>query len=293
MIITNKLNLPSAFVNMSNEQRDIIDKHYSCTTLLKPIREILLNRRHNNEITQDVSEMIWLLFGTAVHYILEKNDTTGYAEVSMKHTFETGYTLTGMCDLYNEKEQSLEDYKTASVWKVIFGDFKDWKNQGLIYAWLLKQLNKPVKQLKFHAIMKDWSKRDYKLAKFQSKFYPENSVWTWQYNLKDNDLVEIEEFIINKFKEIAIAEQLKDNELPLCSQEDRWNKGDTYAVMKNGRKTALRVLNSEDEAKQYMASNGGDFIETRKGEDKKCQDYCLCCEFCDYYKNNVKKENEL
>jgi hypothetical protein len=53
--------------------------------------------------------------------------------------------------------------------------------------------------------------------------------------------------------------------------------------MKKGRKTALRVLETEDEAKQWQEENGGDFIEFRKGEDKKCDNYCLCCQKCDYW----------
>ena len=59
---------------------------------------------------------------------------------------------------------------------------------------------------------------------------------------------------------------------------------DKYAVMRKGRKTALRVLDSQEEAEAYRAEKGGDYIEERKGEDKKCIDYCLCCRKCDYWK---------
>lgn len=289
MRITNKMNLPAAFVAMAEEQREIVDKTYSCTTLLKPVREIILNRRHDAEIENDVSDMIWLLFGTAAHAILEKHDKTGYAEIVMQHTFENGYTLTGKCDLYNAVAESLEDYKTASVWKVLFSDFEDWRRQGLIYAWLLAKLGKPVKQLKFYALLKDWSARDYKLKKLKGEFYPDCAVWTWQYTLQENDLAEIEEFIINKFDEIIIAESQADSEIKLCEPSDRWNKGDTYAICKNGRKTALRVLDTLEAAKAWQADNGGDYIETRAGEDKRCMDYCNCCEYCDFWKEKYKK----
>ena len=59
--------------------------------------------------------------------------------------------------------------------------------------------------------------------------------------------------------------------------------------MKKGRKTALRVLNSQEEAEEWMAANGGDHIEVRPGEDKKCKDYCSVCEFCNYYRERVKE----
>ena len=99
--------------------------------------------------------------------------------------------------------------------------------------------------------------------------------------------LEIENWLHARFKEIAKAEKLPDDELPLCTPEERFNSGDKFAVMKKGRKTALRVLDSMEDAKYWMAANGGDYIETRRGEDRKCQDYCSVCEFCNYYKEVV------
>ena len=54
-----------------------------------------------------------------------------------------------------------------------------------------------------------------------------------------------------------------------------------------GWKTALRVLDSMEEAEEWKEKNGGDSIEIRPGEDKKCIDYCNVCEFCNYYKEKV------
>ena len=85
-------------------------------------------------------------------------------------------------------------------------------------------------------------------------------------------------------------ENIPDDDLPMCSEEDRWYTGDKFAVMKNGRKTALRVFDNEEEANTYMAENGGDYIEQRKGEDRKCKDYCLCCHFCKYWNEHYREE---
>ena len=38
-------------------------------------------------------------------------------------------------------------------------------------------------------------------------------------------------------------------------------------------------------AEEWKNQNGGDFIESRKGVDKKCADYCLCCTKCDFWKS--------
>lgn len=291
MIITNKNNLPQAYVDAVKETHPIIDKHYSVTGLLNPIRELLLKRRHYDEIEQDVSDMVWLIFGSAVHKIIEDADKTGYAEYHLEQPIISDYVLTGICDLYNEELFSVEDHKTASVYKVINEDFNDWKNQGLMYAWMLRKLGKLVTKLRFHALLKDWSARDKRTAEFAGKFYPEHAIWTWEYEITEDDIIYIEDFIINKFNDIMKYEDVSDDKLPLCSMEERWNSGDKYAVYKKaGDKRAAAIFDNEKDAHEFISNNcnGAGEIQVRKGEDKKCKDYCLCCKFCNYWKENIK-----
>lgn len=279
MRITNKQNLPMPFVRMAEEEYEYKPKRYSVTTLIKPTREILLNRRHADEIEQDCSDMIWLLYGKAVHAVLEQysEGANEFAEEKLSVELDNGYTVSGVIDLYDIDKAEVVDYKTASVWKAIYKDYDDWKKQGLMYAWLLRKNGLPCKNVVFYAILKDWSKTK---AKTDSK-YPQSSILRVDFDVAD--IAEIDEYIRTKIDEIIHYEDKPDDELPLCSVEDRWNDGDKYAVMKNGRKTALRVLDSQRAAEQWKLENGGDYIETRKGTDKKCVDYCLCCAKCDYW----------
>lgn len=285
MKITNNMKLPQPFVDAVNSDYQYRDKRYSVTTLLKPTREIMLMRRHNEEISQDVSDMIWSIFGTAVHSVLE-NSTKGKHLLKEKSLeVKVGdYTLSGRSDLYNTHSFTVIDYKVTSVWKYILKDFDDYKKQGLMYVYMLRKLGYKARKAEFILILKDWQKSK---AKFD-KTYPQLPVQKVKFDFTDKDLEWIEQFIIDKFEDIKKAELLADDELEICSPDDRWNSGDKYAVMKNGRKTAMRVLDSMEEAEKYKATNGGDYIETRKGEDKKCQEYCLCCEFCKHYKECVK-----
>lgn len=286
MIITNKLGLPQSFVEMAKSDFTAEPKTYRVTSLLKGIRETILEKRHSNEIEQDVSDMIWLLFGTAVHGILEKQQEQGHEIKESRVSIEFDeYTLSGQFDLYNADEKKITDYKTCSVWKVIFGDYKDWRRQLLIYAYMMRQIGFEVTTGEIVAIMKDHSKRD---AKYKAD-YPKLPVQVIKFEFTLEDFVEIESWLIDKFDEIRRCEQLPDDELPLCTPEERYNSGDKYAVMKKGRKTALRVLDSMEEAEKWMADNGGDEIEVRPGEDKKCLDYCSACEFCNYYREKVKQ----
>jgi len=287
MLITNKYNLPQAYVDVVKETHPVIEKQYSVTSLIQPIRELILKRRHYDEIEQDVSDMVWLLFGSAVHKIIEESDKTGYAEYKLELPIND-YKLTGICDLYNEELFSVEDHKTCSVVKVVKGEFNDWKMQGLMYALMLRKKGKLVTKLRFHALMKDWSGKDYRNR--GDKFYPEHPIWTWEYEIMEDDIIYIEEWINQKFKDIISAEKLSDNELPLCSMEERWNNGDKYRVIKNGQKRALKITDNKQEALEFAKENNAS-IEIIKGEDRKCKDYCLVCKFCNYWKEKLNGEN--
>jgi len=289
MIITNKLNLPSPFVSLA--QRDYVfePNEYRVTSLLKGIRETILERRHHKEIERDVSDMVWLLFGTAVHGILEKHQELGHElkEERIKVPFGN-YILSGQFDLYNDETKIVTDYKTASVWKIIFGDFEDWRRQTLIYCLMLRKIGFDAQGGQIVAFLKDHSKRD---AKIKSD-YPQFPVQVVKFDFTDDDFKECEEWLMARFEEIAAAEKLPDDELPICTPDERFNSGDKFAVMKKGRKTALRVLDTMEEAEQWKAENGGDVIVIRPGEDKKCLDYCAACEFCSYYKEKVVPNSE-
>ena len=285
MKITNKLNLPTPLVDMATRDYVYKDNEYRVTSLLKGLRETILERRHFDEIEQDVSDMIWLLFGTAVHNVLESHQEGDQEIKEARLKIDIGdYVLSGQFDLYNAETKTVTDYKTCSVWKVIYGDYTDWRRQLLIYSYMLQSIGFPVEKAEIIALMKDHSK-----AQAERKAdYPKQPVRKITFQFSDDDFTEIEQWLQDRFSEIAKIEKLPDDELPLCTPEERFNSGDKFAVMKKGRKTAMRVLDSMEDAENWMATNGGDYIETRKGEDKKCQDYCSACEFCNYYHEHVK-----
>ena len=284
MIIKNECGLPESFVRMATSDYVYKDKQYSATALIDPIRCTMLKRRHNNEIEEDVSNMIWMLFGTAIHSVLEHAGTSSdeLAENKLVTEIKDGYKLSGVFDLYSGSEHRVKDYKSTSVYKVLKEDYSDWRKQLLMYAWLLRKIGFECDSGEIVAIMRDHQKSK---AKFD-KTYPQLPVKTIIFKFGAKDFTEIEKYIYDKFDEIIAAEKLPDDELPLCSLSDRFNDGFKYAVKKNGRKTALRVLDTKENAEQWLRDNGGDFIEERPGVDKKCLDYCSCAPFCDYWIKN-------
>ena len=288
MKITNKYNLPQALVDLiKNSQFGHAEKCYSATTILNPTRFIILNRRHNDEIEIDASQCINQVLGTATHSLIEKFDKTGFAEIYLKEEIRDSYFLTGKCDLYDEVNFALVDYKTANVWKIKFSDFDDWRKQGLIYAWLLIKKGHYVERIRFHALLKDWTAREKRLADMKGEFYPESQVYTYELKITSADLIEIEKFIRSKFDELIEAEKLSDDDLLDCGKKDTWYTGDKFAVYGTNKNKAMRVFDTYEEANDYLNNKGGVEIVARKGEYRRCQDYCECCKFCKYYKERM------
>lgn len=280
MIITNKLNLPEGFVRACDTKAHNEPGSVSATTLLKGTKEIILTERHWDELEDDVANRVWAIWGTAVHSLLEIETPDTFVEESVSAVVNR-MEVTGRVDCYDPKNAVLYDYKTASVWKVLYKEFDDWRKQGLIYAWLLMKNGFAVKKCRFIAMLKDHSKSK---AKYDAS-YPQSPVYVYEFDVTSVDLMEIESFIINKVLDIQANNLLTDNAIPACSEAERWAKPTTYAVMKPGRKTAIRVLDDKALAEKMAAEQGGGcYVEERKGTDGKCPEYCSCCEFCSYWK---------
>lgn len=287
MKVTNKLGLPEPFVEAVKSSWRYTDKRYSVTQLLKGTREAILERRHRDEIEQDVSDMVWLIFGTAVHSILEKSQET---DTQLKENFITadmpdGYTMSGIFDLYDDATGTVTDYKTASVWKVIYGEWDDYRTQTLAYCWMLRKMGFDAKRGQIVALLKDHSKGK---ARRESG-YPPYPVYTVAWDFTEDDFNGFEAWAVRKFEEIAEAEKLPDDELPICTPEERWFKAGKFAVMKKGRKTAVKLYDDRTDAEIHAIEVGG-YVEERKGRDGKCPEYCSACQFCSYWKENYGGE---
>jgi hypothetical protein len=291
MKITNKLNLPDMLQRAVEKEYVYRDKRYSITSLLDPDRVLMLKRRHNDEIEQDVSECIWMLFGTVTHYALETGiecRENEYVEEHLEYTFPSGYTLSGIID---HVEDYIDDYKTTSVWTVIYGSNNEhWKKQLQMGAYLhYKKHGNWINKGRIIAILKDFNKKDSLLK----DNYPKMPVQVIDFDLGTPE--EIEEWIVKRFKRIQFLEGLNDLDLPLCSMEERFNTGNKFAVKKKANKTAFRVFDSLYGARELLVELEMKYpnvyeIEERIGEDKKCKEYCSCCKFCTYYLEHYDEE---
>lgn len=290
-MITNELGLPQPFVDAATSDYAYKPKRYSVTSLLKGTREAILQRRHQHEVTEDVADRVWAIFGSAVHRILQDGQATESQMQECRLTAEVpnGYTLSGIFDLYDDSTGTVTDYKTASVWKVNFGDFDDWRRQLLMYVWLLRENGYDAKRGEIVALLRDHSN-----SKAKRGEHPRHPVFRIGWDFGDGDISGVGEWIAAKFAEIEAAEDLPDGLLPLCTPEERWHRGECWAVKKKGNKKAHKLFRAESypsaemafsEAVLYADAMGGRYeVEHRPGTDAKCEEYCAAREFCAHYK---------
>ena len=285
MRLTNRLGLPQPIVDAATRDHEYTPKRYSVTQMLKGPREAILARRHSDEIEGDVADMAWTIFGSSMHLLLEQSQesATQLKENYITVDMPNGYVLSGIFDLYDDATGTVTDYKSATVWKVIFGDWDDYREQLLSYVWMLRQIGFDARRGEIVAILKDHSKAK---AKFDPD-YPDHPFYVIGWDFSDGELAEFGERIAAKFREIERCERLADDDLPLCTPEQRWAKPDQWAVMKQGNKKSSKNFDNEPDAVRYAAklqeeSGRKCTVEHRLGRDQKCLEYCDCRPFCNY-----------
>jgi hypothetical protein len=283
------MGLPEALVKAVSLQKHNEPGQLSATTLLNGVKQIHLRDRHWSELEEDVADHVYALFGTAVHEVLNDEGVDEFAEEFISSEMD-GIVVTGRIDNYNMRSCILSDYKTASVWKIKFGNFEDWRLQGLIYAWLLNRNGFDVQTCRFVAFIKDHSKRDAK----RDSSYPQKPTCVYDFPVTEKGLEEIETYIKAKIADYKKTLETADDNIPPCSAEERWEKPTKYAVKKEGRKTAVRVMDSIEEAERLAADLGKNHsVEIRLGESTRCMEYCSCNIFCNFYRDTVVAAEEL
>ena len=291
MKITNKYNLPQTFVNVAHKPAYTKGKaHVSATELLNSPRIVQLKKKHDDQITTDVSDMIWSIIGTAIHGVLEHGKDHNHIVEQRLHSILDGWHISGAIDLQIVRIDGIEinDYKNVGVWSVM-NEKIEWEQQLNIYAWLVETVKKtPVTKLAIIAIIRDWNRRDAKTR----QGYPQCQVETIHVNLWSME--EREQFIRNRIhvqSEGLFAMETNDV-LPLCTPAEMWEKPTQYAVKKEGAARAKSVHAEKEEAEEALEKAGKGFsIEVREGDRTRCSSFCPVSEFCDQYKAYQEEKN--
>jgi hypothetical protein len=293
MKITNKFGLPDTFLNVLARPTYSKGKaHISATELINSPKIVQLKRKHWDEIEEDASSMVWSLFGSAVHNILEHGKQENHIVEERIHVEFDGWKISGAIDLQEVYEDGIviNDYKTTTAWAVQ-NDKPEWEEQLNIYAWLVeKAKEKPIKGLRIVAIIRDWSARD----AVNREGYPQAPVVIIDQPLWLFD--HVEKFILARLKQHGEAyfESETEGNLPDCTPEQMWEKPTTYAVIKVGGKRAKSVHSTQRDADADLATAGKGYeIQVRHGERTRCASYCQVSRFCSQWQKYLEENSTL
>lgn len=287
MSLTNNSRLPDAIVRaVANDEYTKGDADFSVTELLGPPQIASLRRQHAASLTEDAADRIWSLLGQAVHTIIERAGASNpdtLSEVTLTTDYE-GHKIKGTFDNLTISSAEMCDFKVTTVWKLVGGGVPfEWEAQTNIYRWMLwREKGITVNSIAIITILRDWSKReaDRRLDYPQAQAV-RLEVFLWSFE-------EVERFVAGR---IALHTQ---DPPPPCSDEDIWAKPSKWAVMKKGRQSAVKLCDSEADARSYMASNSvaGGYIEYRRGSATRCESYCPVSAYCSQWAADPRKPKE-
>jgi len=299
--ITNNKGFPLALVKaVENDSYSRGTADRSVTGLLAPPRQAALIERHGDEITEDVSDRTFALYGQLVHLLLERAGEQSRNAINEErlYTNVNGWTISGQTDTLTLTEDQrswiISDYKFVTAYKfkrdysgTLVMD-EGYENQLNLYGHLLRENGFKVDGLKIVAIYRDWSKLEAK----RDKNYPQLGAETHEVPLWSEDKAKafIEERVRLHQEADVVARKgrgISQNDLPECDDEERWAKPDKFGLMPTAKSARARKLfNSEVDATAWAAANNmkpGWVIEHRRGVNTRCESYCLVSEYCEQF----------
>ena len=285
MIITNKYGVPEPLVTLaSKEYYSKGASQYSVTEIMAPPKIKRLREQYNDQIKQDVSDMLWNLLGSALHVVMERGVTDGWTMEERLYKEMDGVTVSGAIDIQQETPEGVViiDYKFTSAWAVM-QEKEEWQQQLNVYKWLVETVKrKKVVGLKICALVRDFNRHETKEG------YPKASIEMVDIPMWDS--VTTEAYVrerLNLHRDAKVSADFGD-ELPACSDTDRWQSETIYAVKREGRKTAIRLFKTIEEANELAEKEKG-YVETRLGEPKRCTgNYCGVSEWCEQYQTSTQ-----
>lgn len=280
----------------------------SATTLLKPLRQIILSKRLPEEMQViDVITLVKSRMGQAIHDAIERAwkehhiramSALGYPERVIRKVIinpdpdevteddipvyleqrsyrDVGeFRVSGKYDFVADGR--IEDFKSTSTYTWINGNkTDDYMMQGSLYRWLNPQI---VTQdhMAIQFIFTDWSAPQARA----NPAYPQKAVEQLLIPLLSVD--QTEQFVRNKLNDIRRYENTPEKLLPLCSDKELWRSEPSWKYYKNPDKRARSTKNFDNklEAYQRLAEDGnvGVVVEV-PGQVTACK-YCPVFPIC-------------
>lgn len=300
MKVTNRFKMPYPFYKAAcSMQRPYENGTYHVTDIISPPQIIALRKKYWDKLEQDCSDMVWAIFGSAVHSILEKTNSE-QREILVEQQLEmnvNGVKIVGTPDVYTDKTESVHgvncitDWKTAGLYVHKNGIKREWIAQLNIYKLMFESVHPDftAHRLENVVFFKDWTKsaarRQFNYPQTGAAVY-EVPIWDKEYTL---------DYVKNCVNEHIAASDYVAGKIRPCTDEETWLRGECYKIFKNSNKScvphctfdnigdvasALYDLRSKNDntTNRYRA-------EKHTGTRARCEDnWCLVNKFCPQFK---------
>ena len=280
----------------------------SATSLIKPLRQIVLSARVPEDMTPvDLVNLVPSRMGSAIHDAIERSWKDNY-QIALDHL---GYPKKviekirinpkpeelqdGQIPIYLEQraykqvgkflisgkydfigDGRVEDFKSTSAYTAI-NNTNDEKYiwQGSIYRWLNpKIITKDEMAIQF--IFTDWSKA----KAMQDPKYPQQRIQQRLLPLKS--FQETDAFVNRKLNQIEQYWDAKEEDLPLCTDADLWRSEPVFKYYKNPEKRARSTKNFDNlhDAQLRLIEDGSvGVVVEQPGQVTACK-YCPAFAVC-------------
>jgi hypothetical protein len=266
----------------------------SVSQLVQPVRISELRKRHEAELTEDVTELVPSLFGSAMHLVLElAKDGLEPGRFMVEKRFYTsvlGWKISGQVDVAEFRDGGwiVQDHKFVKVWEYIYGAKADKVAQVNSLAFLMRMNGFTVTGTELHYGFTDWSPSDFK----RMKDYPPKRavvvpVETWEPG-------RAADYVRGRVSEYQAARKALDADLPVCTPDERWQPPMKFAHMKRGRQSAITLYDSREDAEAAIL-HGNEYVEERPSTPRRCEAYCSVGSsgFCSWWNEHNPVVDEL
>ena len=304
----------SLAVWLAHDDYDYVDKenYISVTTLIKPLRQIILPMRipKDDSAPVDLMDRFRSRLGQSIHAALEMAWTSHYqgsmkalgypqkiidkvrvnpeqqepdtlpvfTEIREEREIE-GFTIGGKFDLILEGR--VRDLKMTSVWSYLKQkSVGQWRLQGSLYRWLNPEKVKHD-ELFIQYLLLDWHNSGIK----RDPNYPPIPVPTRSIDLLGYE--ETEHWVRNKLGLLKQYIGAPEDQIPECSDEDLWRDDPKFKYYSDPAKAALggrstKNFDNQADAEIHKANLGKGAIVAVPGLVRACN-YCPAAPICSQF----------
>jgi len=229
--------------------------------------------------------------GHVIHAILEKYPEDGaIAEERLGAEVKVGNKIVylhGQADVYQPKSGRLDDYKLTSAMSMLYGDKVEHEAQLNLLAWIWRKNGRAVSSLRNIYLFRDWRAAEVK----EGSNYPTEQVKVVEVAVWSDERCEA--YAKERSTAHWRAANTKDDDLPKCTDDERWVRPPLHKVIKLDPKTGepqkVSKFRSEQlgEAQSWIKDNNPDekgrtfeyIIRTIPGKAVRCE-FCEIRDFC-------------